>query len=248
MRTRGMPGYLVAISCLLGLTVSAALAQEADFSTNIDLGYVSKYIWRGTVCNPDPAFQPSVTLSHSSGLSFNFWGSLDTTDVSDNSGSFTENDYTLSYAWAAGGRDMSIGYIYYDFPNTDFESTQEVFYNVGLGGPLGLGLGLNYDFDQANGLYGALSGSYSLKVAESKEVSLTGKLGFATSDYNEYYFGADKAGLVDLVLGASIPLEYNKYTITPSISYSMLVNSDLKDAYADDDTNFIAGLTVSSAF
>ncbi|MEN6357404.1 MAG: TorF family putative porin [Armatimonadota bacterium] len=246
MRTRGLQAYLAAGVCLLSMAGGAVYAQDS-ISTNIDLAYVSKYVWRGTVPNSDPAFQPSVTISHPSGASFNFWGSMDTTGINDNSGNFTEQDYTLSYAW----KSMSAGYIYYAFPNTAYPSTQEMFFNIPLVSKLPVSLALNYDFDEAKGLYGALSTSYAYAMKSGKAMSLSAKLGFASSGYNDFYFGADKTGLVDLVLGVSMPFESGKMKITPSLTYSTMVNSDLKDALSAngvDENNFIAGLTISSAF
>lgn len=247
MSKRGLRRYLTAGIGLLLMTGSVAYAQES-VSTNVDLAYVSKYVWRGTVPNSDPAFQPSITLTHPSGASFNFWGSMDTTNISGNSGNFTEQDYTLTYAW----KSMSAGYIYYSFPNTTYPSTQELFFNTPLGSKLPISLALNYDFDEAKGLYAALNTSYAYAMKSGKTLSLSAKLGFATSDYNNFYFyGTDKTGLVDLVLGTSMPFETGKMKITPSVTYSTVVNSDLKDALSAngvDKNNLIAGLTISSAF
>jgi uncharacterized protein (TIGR02001 family) len=249
MRTRRLLGFLGAL-CVLLTAGSAVFAQE--LSTSIDLAYVSKYVWRGTVPNPDPAFQPSITISHPSGASFNFWGSMDTTDIAGNSGNFTEEDYTLSYGWEAAGHSMSAGYIYYAFPNTEFNSTQEIFYSIGIGPT---SFAVNYDFDEAKGLYGSIATGYDYNITPGKPVatpmSLSAKLGFATSGYNDAYFGVDKFGLVDLVLSASAPFETKKLTITPSLSYSTVINSDISDALSAggvDKNNFIAGLTVSAAF
>jgi uncharacterized protein (TIGR02001 family) len=253
MRTRKRLGYLIAISCLLTLSAGLAFAQATDISTNVDLAYVSKYIWRGTVQNDDPAFQPSITLSNPSGVSFNFWGSMNTS--AGNSGNFTEEDYTLSYAWTAGTKAMSAGYIYYAFPNTAFASTQEVYSSICFGGPLCTTFSMNYDFDEAGGFYGALSGGYACNLTPSKSVpttmNLSAKLGFATSGYNDFYFGVDKTALVDFVLGASVPYEAGKMTITPSLSYSMVVNSELGDSLSASSVgknNFVSGLTLSSSF
>lgn len=252
MRTRRLLGFLGTL-CIIAAAGTAVLAQ--DLSTNIDLAYVSKYVWRGTVPNPDPAFQPSITISHPSGASFNFWGSMDTTDISGNSGNFTEEDYTLSYGWEAAGHAMSAGYIYYAFPNTTFPSTQEMFYSISAGSKYPTTFAFNYDFDEAKGLYGSVTTSYACNITPGKPaattMNLSAKLGFATSGYNDFYFATDKSGLVDLVLSASLPFETKKLKITPSLSYSTVVNSDLSDALSAsgvDKNNFIAGLTVSSAF
>ncbi|MEN6584174.1 MAG: hypothetical protein ABFD54_17145 [Armatimonadota bacterium] len=252
---------LVAVSYILCATTGAVFAEDStcasSISTSVDLAYVSKYVWRGTVPNPDPAFQPSITLANDKGLSFNFWASMDTTGIYDNSGTFTEHDYTLSYAFSQGCCSMTTGYVYYAFPNTTFHSTQELFGSVCFGGLLSPTLSINYDVDEADGFYAALSGGYSCNLMAWKKtpttLNLSAKLGYGSSDYNSFYFfGQDKSALDDLVLTASVPFEMNgKYKITPSVSYSMAVDGSIRDALAAngvDKDNFVAGLTFSTAF
>ena len=257
---------LSAVCALLLVTAGPLLADEpteegcaakcCGIDTKLDVAYVSKYIWRGNVLNPDAATQPSLTFSHGSGLGYNLWASMDMTNVAANSGNITEIDHTLSYTWGKGGC-MSAGYIYYQFPNTTFVSTSELFasrsLSIGKFSPL---LSVNYDIKEAKGAYFSLGTGYACSVAWSKNapatMDLSAKLGFATSSYNEFYFyGADKTGLVDLVLGASAPLQIKKIGVRPSVSYSMVVDGTLRDALSANGVNsdnFVGAVTLSYAF
>lgn len=262
MRIRKVSFYLLAVCCVLATSSCVLYAQEdpteaiPTISTNLDLAYVSKYIWRGIELNPDAAVQPSLTVSHPNGLSFNFWGSMDTTDVVGESGSFTEIDYTLSYEFKAADHDMTAGLIYYAFPNTSFASTSEVFAGMCFGGALSPTLSVNYDFDEADGYYLSLSGGYACPTPWSKkapEVGLSAKVSYGSSDYNEFYYpGVTKGAFTDALFSASMPIAVNdKVTITPSISYSLAIDGDVKDsleAAGLDENNFFIGVTASSSF
>ncbi|MCL5103377.1 MAG: hypothetical protein M1133_04600 [Armatimonadetes bacterium] len=262
MSARRMICRLAATLCLLLVLAGAGFSQDEEpvlaegISAKLDIAYVSKYIWRGNVLNPDSAVQPSLTFSHPSGLSFNWWGSMDSTDIAGERGNFTEHDYTLNYAWNAGEKSMNAGYVYYAFPNTLFASTQEVYASACLGGPLSPTLSANYDFDEARGAYVALAAGYCCKFPSSKALAnpmtLSAKLGFGTASYNKFYFfGNDKAALTDFVVGASVPIEAGNLTFTPSVSYSTVVDGGLRDSLSAGGVradNFVAGLTVSSEF
>lgn len=251
--------YLFVMLCILLGSIVVAFASddpEEEISASLDTAYVSKYIWRGNVINPDPAFQPSLTFSHSSCLSYNLWASMDTTDVAGESGNITEVDHTFSYAWNLKSVDMTAGYIYYTFPNTTFASTSEFFASACFGGKFSPTLTVNYDVDEAKGMYFSIAGGYSCpmpwKKIASSEMNLSVKVGFATADYNDFYFFAtDKSAFTDLVLTASVPYQAGKWSITPSISYSTVLDGDLRDALSANDMdsdNFFGGVTLSVGF
>ena len=254
--------YLAMICAILGASASFATADSCcgvpGVSTSLDLSYVSKYVWRGLVPNPDPAFQPSLTFTHTSGVALNIWGSMDTTDVGegigygDASGNLTEIDYTLSYSKSISNLALNGGLISYTFPHTGADSTAEVFGGVCFGGTLSPTLSVNYDFDQADGFYASFSGSYACNLTPNRKtpttMNLTGKMSYASANYNSFYFGTDKGAFTDFVLSASYPFQLNKmFKLTPSVSYSSVVDGDLRDAVSDPDV-FYGGVTLSCAF
>lgn len=244
-------------ACVFGAVWAQDDAASSAISTNLDLAYVSKYVWRGLALNPDPALQPSLTFTHSSGASFNTWGSMDTTNVGeqigygDKSGSFTEIDYTLSYAWA-GKFKYTAGLVDYTFPHTGFDSTTEAYASVCFGGALSPSLSVNYDFDEVEGYYASLSFSYACALSPARKTATSlnfgARVSYASANYNAFYFGVDKGALTDLLLSASVPFPLtDKLSLTPAVYYSMVLDSDLRDAVNKPD-NFVAGLTLSYAF
>lgn len=239
-----------AICCALATLAISAHAQQV--STKLDLPYVSKYVWRGTVPNSDPAFQPSLTLTHSSGVSFNLWASLDATDVNKEKDHATEIDYTLNKAWSAGKIAMNAGLIDYTFPNTPFPTTSEVYASAGLGGKYSPTLSINYDFDEANGFYASLGAGYSCSISRnksaSKPVNFSARLSYASANYNKFYFSAPESAFTDLLLTAGIPFSAGKsWSVTPAINYSTVLDGALRDGVKDPD-NFFTTLTASYEF
>lgn len=242
--------YLTAVVC--ALVVLGVSAQAQQVTTKLDVPYVSKYVWRGIVANPDPAFQPSLTLTHKSGVSLNLWGSADTTDVNKEQGHLTEIDYTLNYAWAAGKAGMNAGVIDYTFPHTSYPSTSEVYASTCFGGKLSPTVSVNYDFKEADGYYASLSAGYACAMPWKKNaptaMNLSARLSYASANYNKFYFSAPESAFTDLLLSASVPLSVGKsVSITPSLNYSTVVSSVLRDGVKDPD-NFFTSLTASFAF
>jgi len=242
----------VAVGLALGWAGTASIAQDEavpELSTKLDIAYVSKYVWRGIPQTSEGAVQPSLTLSHSSGLSLNFWASEDV-----DRGKFTEHDYTVNYAWDTQGLAMNAGYIYYAFPNTSYPSTSEIYYSVCFGGLLSPTFSVNYDINEAKGFYAGLAVGYCCPVALSKmstSLSLGAKLSYSNSRYNAFWFGKDKSGLADLYLTASMPFSVGKASVTPSLSYYTIVDDALSDGLSGmglKSNNFVGGLTASYAF
>jgi hypothetical protein len=243
---------------------TAAVAAPWRVSTEVDLVWISKYIWRGTVANPDPSFQPSVTISTPEGLSYNFWTSIDTTNIHSNNvrnnrGNITEIDHTLNYTWSQAKclcSSWNVGYIDYTFPNTSFAPTSELYANTCFGGPLSPALGVNWDIHQVKGFYFNASAGYNCTMHINKKMptnlNLTAKLGYGTDNFNRFYFGVDKSAFDDFVLTASVPYTLNKIIkITPAISYSTVVDSSLRDALAASGAhadNLFGGVTVAVTF
>ncbi len=238
---------VILLVCMVVLSSAAAIAQ--DISTSLDLTYASKYVWRGMPVNSESVLQPSLTVSHPSGLSFNLWGSYDITNSNGNKGRITEIDYTLSYAWKPASTDYSAGILRYEFPNTAFAKTHEAYFSASFEAPFSPILALSYDFDQADGLYANFGIGNTCKLGpgeEASELNFSARLGAATGNYNKFYFGGhSEAAFTDLYLGASMPLTTGKMTITPSLAYSSILDGGLRDAYSRPD-NLIFCVTAST--
>lgn len=245
--------FILMVICLALMIIAAAAYAEAGsasaVSTKLDVAYVSKYVWRGTVPNPDPCLQPSLTFTHTSGASLNVWGSADMTDVAGEQNHLTEIDYTLDYPTKLAGRAFNTGLIHYTFPNTKFNSTSEAYGVMCFGGKFAPSLSANYDFDEAHGCYLAVTTGFTCTTPWQKgpatNLNLSAKVGYAVGGYNEFYFGVDKSAFTDLLLSASMPLNTKgKMTFTPVVSYSKVLDSALRNSIKDPD-NFYVGMTAS---
>jgi len=253
INTLGM--LTLALALMAGSLAAGAAAEEGDWALALDAAYQGKYVWRGVNLVDDPVVQPSVGLSHKSGLSGSIWGNLETTDYNGNSGEFTELDYTVDYSWTWEKLALAAGAIYYDFPNTGADSTTELYASAGLDVLLSPTLTVYRDVDEVEGTYVSLGASYS--SAESIEpvpgivasADFSAAIGHGSSSHNDAYYGHDGVGLTDLLLSASLPvvIKESGWTVTPSVSYSTLLDHKIRDA-ADDDDNLWAGLTASRSF
>ena len=116
----------------------------------------------------EPVIQPSLTVSHPSGLSFNVFGSYDLTYINGNKDRFTEFDYTLGYSWKSASTAYSVGITHYEYPNTAYAKTHEVYIKASFDAPLSPVLALNYDVDAVHGLSG---GEKSYVCKRSPQVS-----------------------------------------------------------------------------
>lgn len=250
---------------LYGLLQTPALAGDVadkgpeengagpEFAMTLDLTYNSLYIWRGINTTDGPVFQPSLELSYG-GLTASFWGNLETTDVTGNRNDFTEVDYTLDYSWSWKKLNLSVGVIYYQFPEAQTLSTTEVYVGVGLDVLLSPTITVYQDLHRADGTYASLSIGHTFEdvwkpsrnVAVSVEAGAS--IGYASSRYNRYYYGSAGAAFTDALLSLGLPIQIGEHlTITPAINYSALLAPGIQNAMSDDN-NFWGGVSVTYSF
>jgi hypothetical protein len=195
-------------------------------------------VWRGQLLTDEPVIQPYVEVS-SGGFSLNVWGSIDTTDtneVGDETYRIQEVDYTLSYgATVTEGLDMEGGVIYYDFPGTGFDATQEAYVSACLSDVLlAPSLTVYYDFDEVEGVYANAGIGHAFELNEKLSLSLSGSLGWGDEDYNMGYFGVDDSGLNDFSVSSSLDYEVNDvFSMSFFLAHSELVDGDVEDAVND---------------
>lgn len=250
-----------AMVCVLGWTAIAA--DEPSLSTSVSTSFMSKYIWRGQLLNDDYVIQPSVGLGYG-GLSASLWGNADMTDYHDTDWEFTEYDWTVGYADKVPGLDFlkySVGMIYYHFPSTTI-STTEVYAGLGLDMPLSPTVTVYRDIDEADSTYVSLSISHSVEkifeLSPEMPVGMTASasIGWGNKAYNDFYWGGlEENALNDLTMSVGFPVVVRGWTVTPSISYVTLLDSDVRaaDTYATYSGNngsdyLFTGITLSRSF
>jgi hypothetical protein len=225
------------IMLLTGILLSTVDAQAAPVT--LDVPVVSKYVWRGLEANKELVLQPSMTVDLPYGLSFNLWGNMDLTGYGEEagygnrSGEFTEIDLTGSGSYSLGPVAMTGGIISYIFPVIGIaKTTHELFLTVSGDVISKPSLSWFSDVDEIKGSYFlfSLAHSIGLDAAPLKSVDLGLTAGYGSGSYNRGYFGVDKAAPVDLVATLSLPLGLESVTITPSVAYIALLDTEIQTA------------------
>ena len=230
--------------------------DEIDFEVKAD--FFSKYIWRGQNLNDDPVFQPAIAVTYK-GITADIWGNLDLTNIHGNSGDFSEIKYYLDYSAdmpRMEGVEYSIGVIYYDFPGTEEPDTTEVYWGLNFDLPLKPSITVYHDVDEAEGSYVSLAIEQSIeKIAELGPempigMHIGARLGWGSGSYNKFYWETDQSKLNDLALSISFPIEFNGWTLAPSLNYVTLLSDDIRDsdAHGTDSDFFFTGIGLSKRF
>ncbi len=250
-----IPAICLAVLGLLISVTSSGFAEAIPepegtvfpISFGSEAGIYSSYIWRGLELNDKGVFQPEAWISLY-GFEAGIWGNLELTDTLDNEDKFTEVDYSLSYTRDFDLLSASLVYLYYDFPNTDEEKTQEIGLVFEAGEELLAGLEIFYDFDQAEGFYARAALGYALEAGELLLTPSAG-LGWGSEKYNDYYFGAKKNSLVDaeILLTAEADI-YRGIYLTLTVGYYNLLGSDLRREVEDGKDGFWGGGSLGFAF
>lgn len=227
-----------------------------DLSVGVKTDFYSKYIWRGQNLLDGPAFQPSVSVG-AYGFTGSIWGSLDLDNDNGNRHEFTEADYSIDYTSALPGIEginFSLGAIYYDFPNTEFASTTELYAGLAFDLPLAPSVKVYQDIDEIDGTYVQFAVGHTFeKVGTFSEecycdLVFGASVGYGTSDYNDGYFGVDDDGFNDLTLSVALPVCFpGDWTVAPSLGYAMMLDNDIRTATGKSD-NFYGGISISKSF
>jgi hypothetical protein len=228
-----------------GLMITAPAVAQDNVAVSIGADLVTDYVWRGQVRNEDGAFQPWVNVGVS-GFALTLWGSVDLDDQpNDAQWEFTELDLTGSYTIPVASYELEVGAVYYDYSNTDRESTFEVFGAFTFTGVIFEPyVSLSYDLDEIEGFYARLGGSYGQEL-ETFTWAADLSLGVGSSDYNEGYFGVDDMALNDLLAKVTVTVPFSEaFSAHGYVFGSWLLGDDIKDAVGDDSAIGVgAGVT-----
>ena len=134
---------IVLVTAMILFSTGATWAQE-PIGVDVDLTWVSKYIWRGFDKTDDKAaFQPSVNFDLGSGFSFNVWSSQ---PASSRGGASVSNvdaeewNYTVTYAnslWDGEtyATNYAVSWRYYDYPDRGSEDADMQEFNIDFAWP-----------------------------------------------------------------------------------------------------------------
>lgn len=251
MNTMKAAGGLVAFS--LAAALSPLVAAEATgtqpkealtpaeeeggpLSVEVSLDVLSDYVWRGTICNGNPVWQPSVTLGYDLGdwgaLSANVWQSYDLTHKrgtatnSRRACGLQEIDYTLAYAVSLADVDVEVGHIFYTFPNNNGASDQDVYATVAYNNPIVTpSASVYWNYNSAHGedpsaVYFSFGLAHDFEPVGGLTLTPSASLGFGDNAWSGYVTG-ESAGteLTDQTIGLAA-----SYAITANFSVGAQIN------------------------
>jgi len=137
---------------------------------------------------------------------------------------------------------LSLGYIYYDFPNLSHDDeSQEIYATVSVDMLLSPSLSVYHDFDEGDGTYYEVAASHTIPIdgispLDNLALNLSGTVGYNDGQW-DYYPSFSSA-----TLGASltVPLGEN-VTFEPGIFYSLALDNQYDD-------EFFGGFSVALQF
>jgi hypothetical protein len=242
-----------------------AAQDGAVLASAVDAPVLSAYVWRGQVLNDETVFQPAVTLAKG-GLSIGVWSSMNLTDcVTNNSMEFSEVDLMLSYGHRAGLLSLTVGIVEYLFPHstlviepedgsegssTAYPGTREVFVTATVPDwEVVPSVSVYRDIDEADSTYVTAGLASTRALGKTVDLSVGGSVGYADADYNAFYFSVDRAGWNDGNVSAALVWKaMEATTVTASIQYTILLDSDIKQGAAalyKDDRSLWGGVKIS---
>ena len=205
-------------------------------SVSVSVDVLSDYIWRGTICNDNPVWQPSVSLSYDAGdygsVSASVWSSFDlthkrgTATETRRSCGLQEIDYTLSYAVELAGIGLEVGHIWYVFPNGNGHSDQDLYASISYDNPFVTPSATaywNYSDSADNDtsmFYYSFGLSHEFALTDALTITPNASLGFGGSAWTKYVTDESVGTeLTDQTVGISVA-----YAVTDYLSLGAQVN------------------------
>ena len=213
-------------------TDAEAEEPTGDFTLDFTLSGVTDYRFRGiSLSNKKPAFQPSVTLSHSSGFHVGTWLS----NVADNGGDDLEVDLIGGWGKTLGPIDFDINATYYLYPRAHALNYVEFITTAShTFGQLTIGTTFAYTPKQSDsapkrGLYGAVNAAFAIPKTP---LTVSGSFGIEDNAFyrnkRDWSIGVS-ADVIGFTIGASYvkashifgdPLGRGRFLLSLSRSFS----------------------------
>lgn len=206
---------------LLGWVASSGVGEAVEVRYAASL--LSQYVWRGITLTDDPVLQPSVSISHSSGVSFEAWGNVDLGDANDESGEISEVRLVVDYGHAFGRFELGGGLIEYLFPNTPYPGTREVYARAGFDALVSPRLELHYDIDEIEGGYARLTLAYRRQLGALWSLTVEASAGWADASFAI----GGQAGFHDGDLELDLRRSAGAFELELSVGHTDTLDSDV---------------------
>jgi hypothetical protein len=178
------------LSVALCLSLAAVATAQERLEFEFDAPVFSRYVWRGLNVTDGPVVQPSLAVS-SGAWSLGFWGNVERED------SCTEFDATVAFSESLGDWGWSAGLAWYEYPNTGYQGTGELFLSLVREGEWAPFVELYGDVGVVRGGYLRFGIERSLFSGDCDDLCVGVSAGVGSRSHNDYYFANDKAGPVD---------------------------------------------------
>lgn len=240
--TRFTLAAATALLCACGAKAAEATTNEleevdsAGLSVEFSMDVLSDYMWRGTICNGNPVWQPSLTLGYDTGdygaFAANIWQSYDLTHKrgtatnSRQACGLQEIDYTLTYSISVKDFDFELGHIFYTFPKNNGSSDQDLYASVAYNNDIITPSAAAYwNYNSAHDadpsvVYFTFGVSHEFEPVDKLTITPSASLGFGDNAWSEYVTGVDAGTeLTDSTIGVAAA-----YAITDNISVGAQIN------------------------
>lgn len=242
---------LLVLSQLWVENLSAKNSDENKITTTsatIDFDFVSRYLWRCIISSDGPAWQPSASVSKW-GLTPSLWASMPLSQESSRA-HFNEVDLGLSYEHQIANLTFKPNFVYFFYPNTTDPSTGELSLEATYTfRTITLGLSHSFDVSEYPGAYFAnFFIGYSRDIGESFSFNGTLSTGWASSEWNNAYFGVGQTALNHVALDLSLECRLWAWLyVRPHMQFGVLTSPSLRGAVADPNP-IVLGISLGGDF
>ena len=220
--------------------------SEEGFHANLNIDFLSDYVWRGQILCDAPVWQPGVELAYDFGdfgkLTTEIWSSLSLTDKKDvwsrRGMGFQEIDYRIAYSKKFGDFNFEVGHFWYTYCNTGSgDTTQELYGKVEWDNKI---LKPTYEVywdytdsgdNDPSAVYMNLKLDHKFAVDDQFSVTPYVSLGLADGAYLDYYGGVNKAEFADQNVGVTFEYEItDNVSLGAYLNYSWIVSHELRNS------------------
>ena len=207
------------LSLMVAIAFPATLMAQDKVKFDINVDFVSKYIWRGTDLG-GPSVQPSLSVAYK-GLSLTAWGSIGFDSEDDK-----EVDLTLAYE--TGNFSLSVTDYWYPEYSGAHTFEAQIGYDFGL---LAANWYTNFAGDDEE------YASYISLIAPFSLIGLDWEAEVGATPWGTDYYGTDKFSVCDLSLGASKEFNIGK-SFSTTLFAKATYNPTIEKFYATIGISF----------